>query len=145
MGLETLLALAVQGVGTGVGSAIGGIGSLTGASGLAATGAGISSGAAGAATAIGGALGGGASVAGMSTGIGGAGVTGIGVTGAEIATGIGTASTIASAAQSTKPVLQTKSKDIKTGVGEKEAFMGKKKRSVASTVQGGGIKRNSLG
>lgn len=82
--------------------------------------------------------------AGASTGILGTGI-GAGVTAGGVATGVGTLATAATLAKGEDPVTQTRSKDVKTGVGEDVAFKSKKRRSVASTVQGGGLKRNSLG
>ena len=65
MGIESLIALAIQAGGAGVGSAVGGLGTLTGSSALAGAGSAITGGAATAATAVGSVFGGGA--AGAST------------------------------------------------------------------------------
>jgi hypothetical protein len=60
------------------------------------------------------------------------------------ATGLSTAASLAPAFQSSPKQLQKREVDVETGVGEETQFK-KKKRGVAQTVQGGGLKRNTLG
>ena len=142
MGLESLLALAIQGIGTagamgaqaiGLGSAAAGAGAGGIAGGIASATTGLAQGLAGT-----GAVGAGSAAAG-----GAGGLTGIGVTGSQVAAGLGTVGSIASAPKKPKD-LNKPITNIKTNVGNDVAPK-KKRKSVASTVQGGGLKRNSLG
>jgi hypothetical protein len=133
MGISALLALAMQGIGTAGGAIAQGVGLGATASG-AGTGlaGGITTATSQAATALG-------------AGASGTGVLGTGVTAAEIGTGLTTAGTALASMPASKPTLQKRSKEIETGVGEETEFRGKKRRTVASTVQSGGMKRNTLG
>lgn len=123
MGIEALITLATQ-IGGATGSALTGGGFATGAASTAANAATF-----------------GATGAAASTGILGTGI-GAGVTGTQVAALGTTAASVMAATPSQPKNLQTKDKEIKTNVGD-EVSGKRKRRSVASTVQGGN-KRNSL-
>jgi len=143
MGIETLLALALQGVGT-AGAAglqavgLGTVGTAATATTAATAGTGIAGGVAGAAS---------AGATALTGGVAGTGVLGTGATVGEVAAGVTTAASTASSLgafdKKTKPQSSGKA-IVETNVG---ANLKKKKgkRSVTSTVQGGGLKRNTLG
>lgn len=108
------------------------------ATGSFVTGGGLATGAAQAAAA------GATAPVGTSIGIGGSGI-GAGLTAKGVAAEAMATGASAAAANPSKPKkLQARKKDIKTNVGE-DAAPSRKKRTVASTVQGGGLKRNILG
>ena len=134
MGIETLLALALQ-AGSAVGTGVSAVGSALGVGGAGAGAAGTATTAAGTGAAA-------AGTAATSTGI-----LGTGVTVGEAATGLATATGVASSVGAFDPKEKSKSdgrKVIETDVGA-NVKKKKGKRSVTSTVQGGGLKRNTLG
>ena len=139
MGLETILAMAIQGAGSAAGAAVGAIPGLGTAGAIGtSTGTGLAGSITSATTGLSQSL----AAAGGASAVPGTGIMGTGITGGNAAAALGKAATLAAPLAQSKPKkLNQPVKQIETNVGNKVPSL-KKKRTIQSTIS---QKRNSLG